>query len=40
MAQHHGYKISDLEDMVPFELDIYVSMVKAYLRELAEKSQT
>ena len=31
MAQHHGYSISELENMIPFELEIYSSMLIDYL---------
>lgn len=31
MAQHHGYSISDLENMIPYELDVYSSMLIDYL---------
>jgi len=27
MAHHHKYSIQDLENMYPFELDLYVSMI-------------
>ena len=31
MAQHHGYSISDIENMIPFELDLYSNMIIDYL---------
>jgi len=31
MAQHHGYSISDIENMIPFELDLYSNMLIDYL---------
>lgn len=37
MAQHHKYSISDLENMIPFERDIYVQLVKNYLEELEQQ---
>lgn len=40
MAQHHNYNISDLENMLPFERDIFVNMLKNYLEKLeAERKQ-
>jgi len=33
MVQHHKYSISELEDMIPFERDIYVAMLQQYLEE-------
>ena len=35
MAQHHNYNVSNIEDMIPFELDLYCGM----LVELLEKQQ-
>lgn len=37
MAQHHKYSISEIEDLIPFERDIYVDMLLAYLKEEREK---
>jgi hypothetical protein len=37
MAQHHKYSIGDLENMIPFERDIYVQLVKNYLEELEQQ---
>lgn len=31
MAQHHKYSISDLENMIPFERDLYVDMLLQFL---------
>ena len=39
LVQHHKYSISDVENLIPFELDIYVNMLKTYLAEL-ERQQT
>jgi hypothetical protein len=39
MAQHHHYSISEIEDMVPFERDIYIDLLKNYLEQEAEKQQ-
>ena len=33
MAQHHKYSISDMEEMIPFELDVYSSMLIDYLEK-------
>lgn len=37
MAQHHKYTIADLDNMIPFERDIYVSMLLNYLKQLDDK---
>jgi len=31
--QHHKYSLSDLENMVPFERQIYVAMLIEYLEQ-------
>jgi len=31
MAQHHNYSISELEDMMPYERDLYVGMLLDFL---------
>lgn len=33
MAQHHKYSISEIEDLIPYERDLYVDMLIAYLEE-------
>lgn len=37
MAQHHKYTISELENLIPFERDIYVEMLLSYLKEEQER---
>jgi hypothetical protein len=31
MVQHHKYSIAELEDLMPYERDIYVEMLLSYL---------
>jgi len=31
MAQHHKYSITEIEDMLPFERDLYIDLLLAYL---------
>ena len=33
MMQHHKYSLTELEDMIPWERDIYVTMLIQYLEE-------
>lgn len=33
MMQHHKYSLSELEDMMPWEREVYVSLLLAYLEE-------
>lgn len=37
MAQHHGYDISSLESMIPFELDLYSTMLIEFLEKQKEQ---
>jgi len=39
MAQHHKYSISEIENLMPFERDIYIEMLMNYLREVEEAKQ-
>jgi|TARA_Y100000592_G_scaffold33358_1_gene52937 hypothetical protein len=33
LMQHHKYSLSELEDMMPWEREVYVSLLLAYLEE-------
>ena len=35
--QHHKYSLTELEDMIPWERDIYISMLVQYIDEENEK---
>ena len=35
--QHHKYSLSELENMIPWERDIYVNMLIQYIEEENEK---
>jgi hypothetical protein len=35
--QHHKYSLTELENMIPWERDIYVNMLMRYLEEENEK---
>ena len=37
--QHHNYSLSDLENMIPWEREIYVDMLIAYIKEENEKQK-
>ena len=37
--QHHNYSLSDLENMLPWEREIYVDMLIAYIKEENEKNK-
>lgn len=33
MAQHHKYSISEIENLIPYERDLYFGMLVNYLEE-------
>ena len=37
--QHHNYSLSDLENMMPWERDIYVDMLITYIKEENERQK-
>ena len=39
MMQHHKYSLSELENMIPWEREVYVTMLKAYIEEELEKQR-
>jgi hypothetical protein len=39
MAQHHNWSIAEIENMIPFERDIYFQLLVNYIKEQNEKAQ-
>jgi len=37
--QHHKYSLSELEDMLPWEREIYISLLVNYLKEEKERRE-
>jgi len=37
LVQHHKYSVADIENMIPFERDLFVDMLLQYLNELEEQ---
>ncbi len=35
--QHHKYSLSELEEMIPWEKQIYVTMLQDFIKEQNEK---
>jgi hypothetical protein len=35
--QHHKYSLSELEEMIPWEREIYIGLLVQYLKEKEEK---
>lgn len=33
MMQHHKYSLTEIENMIPWERDIYVALLRAYVEE-------
>ena len=33
MMQHHNYSLTELENMIPWEREIYIGLLMQYLRE-------
>lgn len=33
LAQHHKYSITEIENLIPYERDLYVDMLMEYLEE-------
>ena len=34
MMQHHNYSLTELENMMPWEREVYISLLKEYLEDL------
>ena len=39
MVQHHKWSLTEIEDMVPFERDIYMTMLTNWVKEENERIQ-
>jgi len=37
MMQHHQYSLTELENMVPWEREIYVTLLQEYIKEENER---
>jgi hypothetical protein len=37
--QHHKYSLSEIENMIPWERDIYVSLLVNYIKEEQERKR-
>ena len=40
LMQHHKYSITDLENMIPWELEIYTGLLINFLKEEKEQLET
>jgi len=39
LIQHHKYSLTELENMMPWEREIYVTMLVNYIKEEKERRQ-
>lgn len=39
LAQHHKYSISDIENLLPYERDLYFEMLIEFIKLKEEKSR-
>lgn len=39
LAQHHKYSISDIENLIPYERDLYFTMLIQFLEKQREEAQ-
>ena len=37
MMQHHNYSLTELEEMIPWEREIYIGLLMNYLKEEKER---
>ena len=37
--QHHKYSLTELENMIPWEREIYIGLLMQYLKEEAERME-
>ena len=39
LIQHHKYSLTEIENMIPWERDVYVSLLQQYIEEENLKAQ-
>jgi len=39
LLQHHKYSLTEIENLIPWERDIYVSLLVAYIKEEQERKK-
>tara|TARA_B100000287_G_scaffold346505_1_gene334138 strand:+ start:2416 stop:2556 length:141 start_codon:yes stop_codon:yes gene_type:complete len=39
MMQHHNYSLAELENMIPWEREIYINLLMKYLEEEKERQK-
>ena len=38
MMQHHGYSLTELDNMLPWEREIYVALLQQFIKEEKERN--
>tara|TARA_B100001063_G_C16507098_1_gene424919 strand:- start:226 stop:369 length:144 start_codon:yes stop_codon:yes gene_type:complete len=38
MAQHHGYSLTELDNMLPWEREIYVALLQQFIKEEKDRN--
>ena len=39
MMQHHNYSLNDLDNMIPWEREIYLALLHEYVKEENERNR-
>ena len=39
LMQHHKYSLTEIENMIPWEIDVYVALLEQYIEEENLKQQ-
>ena len=39
MMQHHGYSLTELDNMIPWEREIYVALLQQFIKEENERTE-
>ena len=39
MMQHHKWSIADIEELLPYEMEIYVIMLRDHIQEIEEQQR-
>ena len=39
LMQHHGYSLEELENLVPWEREVYINLLVAHLKEEKDKAK-
>ena len=39
LMQHHGYSLAEVENMIPWEREVYIQMLISHMKKEREKTQ-